>query len=415
MTETMRPSDETIAVRVNAVSKHYLLAEKGKRNVSLWTALRTGDPDVQQRRIEALSDVSFEVPSGQRLGIIGRNGAGKTTLLSILAGVSQPTTGSVEINGDVHAILTIGAVLREEVSGRDNIRLDGAVHGKSSNEIAAYEEEVITFSELGEFIDRPVRTYSSGMKARLAFSMGAFVKPDVLIIDETLSVGDAFFSTKATKRIKEVAASGRVVIMVSHGLAAITEMCERCLWMDNGRIIMDGPPHEVTKAYERAVEQADEQELARKFGRTNQIGKRSDKGELTGVTLHQYGKPIVGSAHAMVPVRLAIAGHLQHATAPDIALTITRVDGREIASTIASHNGVALDHDGSINVMIDFDPMILGADLYLFQIQLIDGETILDTANLVCEMVDEEGQYGGVPLLLDPPSIAVHPIEEDPL
>src|SRR5262249_3259859 len=160
--------------------------------------------------------VTLKVGSGERVGIIGRNGAGKTTLLSILAGITQPTRGTIEVSGSVHAILTIGTVLREEATGRENIFLDGAVHGHAQEASKALAATSIDFAELGEFIDRPVRTYSSGMKARLAFAMGAFTRSDILIIDETLSVGDAQFSRKATRRMKQLTGEGQIVIVVSH-------------------------------------------------------------------------------------------------------------------------------------------------------------------------------------------------------
>ena len=414
MSHVSAASDSSdFAIRVSHVSKEFVLSEAGGGPVSIWGALKASEPKLTQRKIEALHDVSFTVPSGQRLGIIGRNGAGKTTLLSILAGITEPTRGDVVVNGDVHAMLTIGAVLREEASGRENIRLDGAVHGKTQKEIAEYEETVVGFSELGDFIDRPVRTYSSGMKARLAFSMGAFVKPDVLILDETLSVGDAFFSEKATRRMKDVVASGRVVILVSHGLRSIVEMCERCIWMDHGRIIMDGAPEEVTKAYEKMVKATDEADLAKKFGSDKIVAQYTDKAVLTGFRAVQDGQPVTGNARAMVPLALQIEGQLTAVNAPELTLTVTRVDGRKIYQQCSSDNGLVLPGEGPLALTIKFDPMILGADLYRFEVRLSDEGTVLDTRSVVCEMIDEEGQFGGVPLLLAPPNISLSPYQED--
>lgn len=402
-----------VAIRVSNVSKEFMLSETGKGPVSLWDALRTGASKSTQRKIQALQDVSFTVPSGQRLGIIGRNGAGKTTLLSILAGITEPTRGDLEVNGEVHALLTIGAVLREEATGRENIRLDGAVHGKIKKEIDEYEETVVSFSELGDFIDRPVRTYSSGMKARLAFSMGAFVKPDVLILDETLSVGDAFFSEKATRRMKEVAASGRVVILVSHGLGAIVEMCDRCIWMDEGRIVMDGLPEEVTKAYEKGVKATDEADLEKKFGPTEIGVKHSNKGVLTGLHAVQDGHRVSGNARAMVPFSLMFQGEIIALGNSELILIITRVDGRQIYRQSSTDMGLILPDQGPFSGKIELAPMILGADLYRFEIRLTDNETVLDTMSIVCEIIDEEGQFGGVPLLLAPPDISISPSQEE--
>src|SRR5262249_49079540 len=156
--------------------------------------------------------------------------------------------------------------------------------------------EIIAFTELDEFIDRPVRTYSSGMKGRLAFAVGAFVEPDILIIDETLSVGDAIFSRKATQRMREMAARGQIVVVVSHGLSEIVEMCDRCLWLDGGRLVMDGPAKAVTAAYAAAVERADESELQRKFGAGDPIAERPEAGKIASVKVLQEGQPIGGTA-----------------------------------------------------------------------------------------------------------------------
>src|SRR5262249_12220707 len=307
--------------------KVFALAEQGGGAVSLMEALRAGKREVKMRHVQALDCVNFEIAEGERVGIIGRNGAGKTTLLSIMAGLTEPTSGSVEVDGEVHAMLTIGTVLREDLTGRDNILLDGAVHGRRRDETVGVAEEIIQFAELGDFIDRPVRTYSSGMKARLAFAIGAFIDPDVLIIDETLSVGDAFFAAKATRRMQEVAASGRIVVLVSHGLASIVEMCSRCLWLDNGRLLMDGIPLTVTKAYEAAVHEADEAELMRKFGRSGDGVAVSDL--LTRLEVIQDGQPRKATALAMVPVTIVVQGRVDPGRrARDLAICLTRVDGR---------------------------------------------------------------------------------------
>lgn len=397
-------------VRVRNISKTFSLAELGHGPVSLREALRAGQRTATLREVRALQEVSLEIRQGERIGIIGRNGAGKTTLLSLLAGITEPSSGQIEITGDVHAMLTIGAVLRDEATGRENIYLDGAVHGKTRDEIEAHVEEVISFAELREFIDRPVRTYSSGMKARLAFSMGAFIDPDVLIIDETLSVGDAFFAAKAAKRMKEITALGRIVIVVSHALGVIDEICSRCLWLDQGRLVMDGPAREVTKAYEKAVAQADEAELAAKFGSGTAVVRRAEVGRLTDIRFDQEGAAITTSARALVSLRLSASGELAQAEGSrDISLSILRVDGRKILERRLSRDGAGLPATGPFDVSVTFDPMILGAGLYRFELTLLDEHGPVDAIHRVVEIVDEEGQFGGVPLLLYPPDITATP------
>jgi lipopolysaccharide transport system ATP-binding protein len=400
-------------VQVCGLGKRYLTSDSNSF-VSLRDALRAGRHEVTTREIVALSDVSFKIREGERIGVIGRNGAGKTTLLSLLAGIAQPSSGKITIDGDVHAILTIGAVLRDEVSGRENIYLDGALHGKIREEVEAYAEKVVEFSELGDFIDRPVRTYSSGMKSRLAFSMAAFIDPDVLIIDETLSVGDVFFAAKASQRMKEIASRGRVVIVVSHALALLVEICDRCLWLDAGRVVMDGDPAEVTKAYERSVEQADERLLAAKFGQTPTVSSRPELGRLTKVTLAQEDNALRATARAFVPLRMAIDGELTaSARGPDLELAITRVDGRRVFARRLSQTAGELPTDAAFRSRLDLDPFLLGAGLYRVDLTLLDADGVIDAANRVIEVVDEEGQFGGIPALYCSPEIMARRVGEN--
>jgi lipopolysaccharide transport system ATP-binding protein len=404
----------TASIRVRDVTKTFALAEHGGGPVSLMEALRRGRRDTVHREVHALRGVSFEAHESERIGVIGRNGAGKTTLLSLIAGITEVTSGSIAISGDVHAMLTIGAVLREEATGRENIYLDGAVHGLSREAVDAHAEAIIAFSELGEFIDRPVRSYSSGMKGRLAFSMGAFIEPDILIIDETLSVGDAFFAKKATRRMHEIAEKGRIVILVSHGLASIVEMCNRCFWLDQGRLVMDGSPKAVTEAYEAAVDQADQQELARKFGAGEAISRRPHAGALAEIGLAQKDVPIATSARAFAPLSVTVAGDLAAETrAADLELSLIRVDGRRILRRRLSAAGERMPHGGPFRVVIDFDPFLLGTDLYRLDVALFDAGGPIDSRTRVFEVVDDQGQFGGKPLLLYPPVITVRPLKDD--
>jgi lipopolysaccharide transport system ATP-binding protein len=403
------------SIRVHELNKHYFMTEaKGGGSITLIQALRQGKREIVSRKIEALSGISFEVREGERVGIIGRNGAGKTTLLSILAGVAEQTSGKVEIDGDVHAMLTIGAVLRNEATGRENIFLDGAVHGKGRKEIERRAEDIIAFADIGEFIDRPVRTYSSGMKGRLAFAMGAFVDPDILIIDETLAVGDAFFAEKAMRRMKEIARKGRIVFMVSHALAAIVEMCDRCLWLDQGRLIMDGAPKQVTAAYQAAVSQADETELQRKFEAGESFDLRPSVGVLRALDIFQDGVSCAATARAFEPLTIRVGGDLSRCEGqPDLHIEIIRVDGRAIWNGRVSAAPVPeLSAGRAFTVSIVFDPFILGADLYCVEAALVDAVGVIDRRRRAVEVVDEEGQFGGKPLLFHAPLITARPILE---
>ncbi len=406
----------TAAVEVRSASKVFALAESGSGPVSLWAALQAGKRETKTREVWALRDISFSIGRGERVGIIGRNGAGKTTLVSLLAGITNPTFGDVAVTGSVHAMLTIGTVLRDEASGRENIYLDGAIHGRSREEIDARVEEIIKFAELGEFIDRPVRTYSSGMKGRLAFAMSAFVEKDILIIDETLSVGDAVFSRKASSKMRKLAAQGQIVIAVSHDLSSIVDICNRCLWLDGGRLVMDGRPSDVTKAYAEAVDEADETELSMKFRAPEPIKRRSEFGSIENVAVMQKDAPVGATAKAFAPLSVIVEGSISKTQgAADLELRLMRVDGKTLWRERLSRHGGGLPDRGHFKVTVSLDPFVLGAHLYRLTALLVDDGGAIDAQVKVFEVVDAEGQIGGRPMLYHPVYCAVRQLGESNL
>lgn len=204
----------------------------------------------RHKLFHVLQDISFSVLEGRSLGIIGDNGAGKSTLLKLLVGTLQPTSGSISIKGQVAALLELGAGFHPEFSGRRNIYLNAALLGVPDNNIVALEQEIIEFSELGDFIDRPVKTYSSGMYVRLAFSIATMVKPDVLVIDEALSVGDIAFQKKCVERMNEFRKQQKTMIFCSHSMYHVQELCDTVIWLEKGRIREIGSSHEVVGHYE---------------------------------------------------------------------------------------------------------------------------------------------------------------------
>jgi len=199
----------------------------------------------------ALDDVSFEIEQGSRVGIIGRNGAGKSTLLKILSRITEPTSGEVGINGRVASLLEVGTGFHPELTGRENIFLNGAILGMSRNDITRQFDEIVAFSEVEKFIDTPVKHYSSGMYARLAFAVAAHLEPDILIVDEALAVGDAEFQRKCLGKMEYVSAKeGRTVIFVSHNMGAIVKLCSTAIWLDSGKIVGMGGVDEVVRSYQ---------------------------------------------------------------------------------------------------------------------------------------------------------------------
>ena len=205
---------------------------------------------IQYEEFWALRDVSFEVKKGEVLGIIGHNGAGKSTLLKVISGILKPTTGSVQVNGTIVPMLELGSGFDFDLTGRENVFLNGAILGYPEQFLKEKYGEIVEFSELGQFIDVPLRNYSSGMVMRLAFSIATVVQPDILIVDEILAVGDADFQEKSKRRMLELMGGGTTVLFVSHSLGQIQEMCDRVLWLEKGRLKMAGKTETVCAMYQ---------------------------------------------------------------------------------------------------------------------------------------------------------------------
>ncbi len=201
---------------------------------------------------EAVKNVSFKVKKGEILGIVGKNGSGKSTMLRAIAGIFSPNSGSIDLHGNSISLLSIGVGLQKELSGRENILLSGMLLGFSEKQIHEHMDAIIEFSELGKFIDAPVRTYSSGMHSKLAFSISAILETDIMLIDEVLSVGDAKFKKKSYKRMKElITDENRTVIIVSHDMKTVTDLCTKVLWINDGELVQYGETKEVLAAYEK--------------------------------------------------------------------------------------------------------------------------------------------------------------------
>ncbi len=245
-------------VQVENLSKQYQLGSRvaayATLRESLANAVRAPFNGLRRQgastgSIWALKDVSFEVQPGEVLGVIGRNGAGKSTLLKILSRITEPTTGKVKLYGRVGSLLEVGTGFHSELSGRENIFLNGSLLGMTRSEIRAKFDEIVAFSEVEKFIDTPVKRYSSGMYVRLAFAVAAHLDPEILILDEVLSVGDASFQKKCLGKMNEVSKDGRTVIFVSHNMGTIVRICSRCILIEGGRIAADGPVDSAVRSY----------------------------------------------------------------------------------------------------------------------------------------------------------------------
>jgi lipopolysaccharide transport system ATP-binding protein len=251
-----------VAIRVEGVSKRYLIGtgrpRYGRLSESLWNGITApfrrlrGDSEERARggHIWALKDVSLEVRRGEVVGVIGRNGAGKTTLLKVLSRITEPSEGYAEIRGRVGSLLEVGTGFHPELTGRENIYLNGAILGMRRAEIDRKFDEIVTFAEVERFIDTPVKRFSSGMQVRLAFAVAAHLDPEILLVDEVLGVGDFDFQQKSLGRMERIAEGGRTVLFVSHQLNQVRRLCNRAVWIDAGRLNAVGTAAEVVNAYE---------------------------------------------------------------------------------------------------------------------------------------------------------------------
>lgn len=231
------------------VTKTYKLFKNDKKRL-----LSVFNKRVKYKEKQAVNDVSFTIKRGEAVALLGKNGAGKSTILKIVTGVTFPTKGEVKVNGRVSALLELTAGFDQEMTGRENIYLKGQIMGLKDSDIHALEETIVEFAELGDYIDQPVRTYSSGMKARLGFAINVNIEPEILIIDEALSVGDAQFKKKCRKRVNEVMQSDNITLLfVTHASGVAKEFCERGIVMKNGKLIFDSDIDSAVKKYEDMI------------------------------------------------------------------------------------------------------------------------------------------------------------------
>ncbi len=275
----------------------------------------------------ALRDLSFEVSQGEVLGIIGRNGAGKSTVLKILSRITEPTRGRITIEGRVASLLEVGTGFHPELTGRENIYLNGAILGMTRAEIRSKFDEIVAFAEVERFLDTPVKRYSSGMYVRLAFAVAAHLDPEILIVDEVLAVGDTQFQAKCLGKMEDVSRrDGRTVLFVSHNMGVIQSLCPRCILLQSGRIAADGPSPEVVAQYLAPSQQADERGVVRRGGEWR--GKVS---RITETWLSSMGKRMAGRISCKTPFSIGF-----------VIESTDSIQGTEMSLRISSRSGQAV-------------------------------------------------------------------------
>jgi ABC-type polysaccharide/polyol phosphate transport system ATPase subunit len=340
----------------------------------------------------AVENVSFEVPRGSTFGIIGENGSGKSTLLKLMAGITRPTSGTIAVAGRISALIELGAGFHPEISGRENVAINGIMLGLTRREVAARFDDIVAFAELERFIDAPVKTYSSGMYMRLGFSVAIHVEPDVLLIDEVLAVGDEGFTRKCLDKIGEFRRRGKTIVLVSHSLGLIEKMCDDVLWMRHARVADRGDPKRVVDAYLTYVAGGEEALLAREHGQP--VGETAAEagaapGEPAGPSGYRQGR--WGSHEVEIAgVRLLDdRGHERHVYVPGERLTIALAV--TAAAPVADFVfGIGVFTSDGISVygtnthLEDFVPArAAGAGevrLHLDDLRLVEGTYLLDVA-----------------------------------
>ncbi len=306
----------------------------------------------------AVRNVTFSVPRGQTLGVIGRNGSGKSTLLKLVAGIAKPTTGSVRVNGRISALIELGGGFHPEISGRENVFINGIMLGLTKREITRRFDEIVEFAELQEFIDTPVKNYSSGMYMRLGFAVAIHVDPDVLLVDEVLAVGDEGFTHKCLDKFAEFKRRGKTILLVTHSLGLVEKFCDEALWMDGGRMKLQGDPIRVVGAYITDVEKSEEQQLAAGDARARQSAVTISPDEPASAVLPDH------------PIETAVApADMFRATegrwgSREIEITSVDLVGADGTAGHVFHSGDPLTVHLKLRAPIALDDFVIGIGLF---------------------------------------------------
>lgn len=341
--------------------------------------------------IWALKDVSFQIRAGEVAGIIGRNGAGKSTLLKILSGISDPTEGYADIYGRVGSLLEVGTGFHPELTGRENIYLNGAILGMKKTEIERKLDEIVAFAEIDKFLDTPVKHYSSGMYVRLAFSVAAHLEPEILLVDEVLAVGDMAFQRKCLGKMDDVAQAGRTVLFVSHNMGLLQQLCERGVFLENGTVHTDGTITEAVDAYLQTLEQAQSQDLSK---RTDRKGVGQARLVDAEVSVNGNGSsPILRTGH---PARFVFC---VNASVPGIACNFFIYDsiGQPVTSFYSRVRGPEdrFDPEHGLRFICDLDELLILPGRYRIDVAIVGDNKLQDFIEAAAVFEVGDGQVGG--------------------
>lgn len=384
-------------ISVEGLSKRYLLGAQEKASsfreavsntlTAPWRRLGRLAGGGGTEEFWALRDVSFEVKRGEVVGVIGRNGAGKSTLLKVLSRITPPTAGRIRLKGRVASLLEVGTGFHPELTGRENIYLNGAILGMSTGEIRRKFDEIVAFSEVEKFLDTPVKRYSSGMYVRLAFAVAAHLEPEILIVDEVLAVGDAAFQRKCVGKMKEVSrGEGRTVLFVSHQMPTIQRLTTKCIWLDGGQLKLDGPTAEVTTLYFRS-----DRGTSGTSGRQD-LGRPEDGALVSGLELWADNE-VSGRFPMGTKIVLRLSVHpLFRTDQYELGLAINSEDGVRICSFNNLQSGQLLHLDQSVrHVECDLGDIPLMPGRYSFKVTVSRGvQRDIEQYEEVCPFEVEE-------------------------
>jgi len=337
-------------------------------------AIRRIRGQIRYKDFWALRDVSLEVKPGEVFGIIGPNGAGKSTLLKVVARVLKPTEGRVRVLGRVFPLLELGAGFDPELTGRENVYLNGAILGYSKRDLDARFDRIVDFAGLEEFIDAPLRTYSTGMVVRLGFSVATDVRPEILIVDEILGVGDVEFQRKSFERIQSFQAQGTTILLVSHNLEKVKEMCSLSIWLDHGRILSSGPPDSVVAQYIERTTDEEAEGISRKMEveAPNRWGNRRIEITQVRITNENGDQRAIFETGDTLKLHIVYDAH-EPTTSPVFGMAIHRQDGIRITgpnTALAGHDLQTLEGPGKITYTIPYLPLLEG--LYHITVAAVD-------------------------------------------
>lgn len=361
-------SERRPALTVEGLSKSYYLYNRPLDRLKQYLLPRRK----YGREFRTLRDISFSVQPGEVLGLVGRNGAGKSTLLQIICGTIRPTAGSVAVNGRIAALLELGAGFNPEFTGRENVYLNAALLGLTPAQIEERFDEIVSFSGVADFLDQPVKTYSSGMYVRLAFSIATSVSPDILVVDEALSVGDGEFARKSFDRIMSLKDAGKTILFCSHSLYQIEALCSSAIWLEKGEIRAAGNPAEVVRAYgafldreSAAVPNADE--------RAHAVMTQSGRARIERVETRVDGECDRTAHSRESTVEIRVDYHVVDAEdLPSVAVAFYSLDGKCLASVSSHNDNIELlpDGDGRVRVRLVFPELPLLKGFYTYDVWL---------------------------------------------